>query len=178
MTKPSAISHQEKWNTTSFFSSTQECNNPVKLIMSGKLPSWIKGCLYRNGPGQFEVNKKDLSTSVNHPFDGFAYINKYEIDGENDCIYFQGSFIKSRSYKESVKRGCLVTRQFATDPCKSLFSRFQLLFSPEAETSQKKADSARLDSIQLLLGLTRLDMYFQKVPLDSTRVESSSTRFI
>jgi beta,beta-carotene 9',10'-dioxygenase len=129
MAKLSAILDQEKWNTTSFFSSTQECNNPVKLIMNGKLPSWIKGCLYRNGPGQFEVNK-DPSTSVNHPFDGFAYINKYEIDGENDCVYFQGSFIKSRSYKESVKRGCLVTRQFATDPCKSLFGRFQLLFSP------------------------------------------------
>jgi hypothetical protein len=37
----------------------------------------------------------------------------------------------------------------------------------EAETSQKKADSARLDSIQLLLDSIRLDMYFQKVPLDS-----------
>ncbi len=130
MTESSVSFHQEKWNTAPLFSSTQECNNnPVRLNMDGKLPSWLKGCLYRNGPGQFEVNN-DPKTSVNHPFDGFAYINKYQIDGENDTIYFQSSFIKSRTYKESVKRGCLVTRQFATDPCKSLFGRFQLLFSP------------------------------------------------
>ncbi|UJR19427.1 hypothetical protein I4U23_022557 [Adineta vaga] len=121
--------HQDDWNTASFFSSTQECNHPVKVDMNGKIPHWLKGCLYRNGPGQFEVNN-DPSTSVNHPFDGFAYINKYEVDGENNTIYFQSSFIKSRAYKESMKRGCLVTRQLGTDPCKSLFSRFQLLFSP------------------------------------------------
>jgi hypothetical protein len=47
------------------------------------------------------------------------------------------------------------------------------LLEPEAETSQKKADSARLDSIKLLLDSTRLDMYFQKVLLDSTRLASS-----
>ena len=129
MSKSFASCDQEKWNTASLFSSTQECNNPVKLNLSGKLPSWLEGCLYRNGPGQFEVNN-DPNTSVSHLFDGFAYINKYELAGEDNTVYFQSSFIKSRTYKESVKRGCLVTRQFATDPCKSLFGRFQLLFSP------------------------------------------------
>ncbi|CAF4217098.1 unnamed protein product [Adineta steineri] len=121
--------NQEKWDNASLFSSAQEFNDPVKLNVNTKLPSWFKGCLYRNGPGQFELNNNP-DASVNHPFDGFACINKYDIDGEKNTIYFQSRFIKSRTYKESLKRGCLVTRQFATDPCKSLFGRFQLLFSP------------------------------------------------
>ncbi|CAF4675017.1 unnamed protein product, partial [Rotaria sp. Silwood2] len=120
--------NQEKWNNVNLFSSTEECNQQVKLTLDGKLPSWLKGCLYRNGPGQFELNN-DPNTSVNHLFDGFAYIQKYDIDGEKNAIHFQSSFIKSRTYRESVKRGRLITRQFATDPCKTIFDRFQLLFS-------------------------------------------------
>jgi len=122
-------SNEEKWDNSGLFASTTECNKEIKLTFDKKLPSWLKGCLYRNGPGQFELNN-DPKTSVHHPFDGFAYIQKYNIDGELNTIHFQSSFIKSRTYEESLKHGHIATRQFGTDPCKTIFGRFQLLFSP------------------------------------------------
>ncbi|UJR34948.1 hypothetical protein I4U23_027726 [Adineta vaga] len=103
--------NNEKWNNSGLFNSTEEYNKEVKLTFDKQLPLWLKGCLYRNGPGQFELNN-DPKTSVNHPFDGFAYIQKYKIDGQSNTIYFQSSFIKSHTYKESLKHGHLTTRQF------------------------------------------------------------------
>jgi carotenoid cleavage dioxygenase-like enzyme len=129
MARSFATCNQEKWNNASLFNSTEECNDQIELVFNEKLPKWLKGCLYRNGPGQYELNNNP-DTSVNHPFDGFAYIQKYNIDGEKNTIHFQSSFIKSRTYKESVKHRKLITRQFGTDPCKRIFGRFQLLFSP------------------------------------------------
>jgi carotenoid cleavage dioxygenase-like enzyme len=122
-------SNEEKWDNSGLFTSTTECNKEIKLMFDKQLPSWLKGCLYRNGPGQFEINN-DPKSSVNHAFDGFAYIQKYNIDGELNTIHFQSSFIKSRTYEESLKQGHVITRQFGTDPCKTIFGRFQLLFSP------------------------------------------------
>lgn len=121
--------NQEKWDNSGLFTSTTECQKETKLKLDKPLPSWLKGCLYRNGPGQFELNN-DPNTSVNHAFDGFAYLQKYNIDGQLNTIQFQSSFIKSRTYEESSKEGRLITRQFGTDPCRSIFGRFQLLFSP------------------------------------------------
>ncbi|CAF1196877.1 unnamed protein product [Adineta steineri] len=122
-------SKKEEWDNSGLFSSTKEWKNETKLTFDKQLPTWLKGCLYRNGPGQFEINN-DPKTSVHHAFDGFAYIQKYQIDGELNTIHFRTSFIKSRTYEESLKHGHLVARQFGTDPCKSIFGRFQLLFSP------------------------------------------------
>ncbi|CAF1547699.1 unnamed protein product, partial [Rotaria sp. Silwood1] len=122
-------SNEEKWDNFGLFTSTTECNKEITLTVDKQLPSWFKGCLYRNGPGQFEINN-DPRTNFNHSFDGFAYIQKYNIDGESNKIYFQSSFIKSRTYKESLESGYLTTRHFGTDPCKTIFGRFQLLFSP------------------------------------------------
>ena len=124
-----ASTNEEKWNNSGLFTSTTECNEEIQLTFDKPLPSWLKGCLYRNGPGQFELNN-DPNTSVNHAFDGFAYLQKYLIDGELNTIHFRSSFIKSRTYEESSKQGHLITRQFGTDPCKTIFGRFQLLFSP------------------------------------------------
>ncbi len=42
--------------------------------------------------------------------------------------------------------------------------------TPETETSQKKSDSTRLDSVWALLDSARLDIYFKKTLLDSTRL--------
>ncbi|CAF4082595.1 unnamed protein product, partial [Rotaria sp. Silwood1] len=92
-------SNEEKWDNSGLFTSTTEYNKEIKLTVDKQLPSWLKGCLYRNGSGQFEINN-DPRTNFNHSFDDFAYIQKYNIDGESNKIYFQSSFIKSRTNTE------------------------------------------------------------------------------
>ena len=122
----SAIAEQD-WDASHLFASTTESTDEEKIEVQGKIPEWLKGTLYRNGPGANEINN-DPKTSVYHAFDGFAYIQKYDIDGSSQIVRFRGSFIKSHTYTESLKNGHLTTRQFGTDPCKSIFGRFQSVF--------------------------------------------------
>ncbi|CAM4817561.1 unnamed protein product [Rotaria magnacalcarata] len=119
---------QQVWNNFNLFASTTDSVTEETIKFQGTIPEWLKGTLYRNGPGANEVNN-DLTTSVYHAFDGFAYIQKYNIDGPSQTVRFRGSFIKSRAYTEALKHGRLTVRQFGTDPCKSIFGRFQSLFT-------------------------------------------------
>jgi len=115
------------WNNFNLYASTTDSTNEEIIEFQGQIPEWLKGTLYRNGPGANEINN-DVTTSVYHAFDGFAFIQKYNIDGSSQTVRFRGSFIKSRAYTEALKTGRLITRQFGTDPCKSIFGRFQSLF--------------------------------------------------
>ncbi|UJR13606.1 hypothetical protein I4U23_000619 [Adineta vaga] len=117
----------EIWNNYNLYTSTNEYTDEKTIDFQGQIPDWLKGNLYRNGPGAHEINN-DPATTFSHIFDGFAYIQKYSIDGSSQTLQFRGSFVKSRTYTESVKNGRLMTRQFGTDPCKSIFGRFQSFF--------------------------------------------------
>lgn len=121
---------QDKWDNSNLFSSTTECADEHVIAFQGVIPQWLRGTLYRNGPGANEVNE-DPCTTVKHAFDGFGLIQKYAIDGSSQKLHFRASFIKSRAYKEAIKHGHLITRQFGTDPCKTIFGRIQGLFSSD-----------------------------------------------
>ena len=58
------------------FKTVNEITTPVPAKASGKIPSWLKGTLLRNGPGlfEFEFQKAD------HIFDGMAMLRRYHID--------------------------------------------------------------------------------------------------
>ena len=34
---------------------------PVETIVSGQIPDWVRGTLYRNGPGRYEYGDKEYS---------------------------------------------------------------------------------------------------------------------
>ena len=116
-----------EWDNFNLYASTKESTEETTIQFEGKVPEWLKGTLYRNGPGANEVND-DPSSSVYHAFDGFAFIQKYSVDGASQVVRFRRSFIKSNTYTESLKQGRLISRQFGTDPCKSIFGRFQSIF--------------------------------------------------
>ncbi|CAF1234462.1 unnamed protein product [Rotaria sordida] len=116
-----------EWNNSNLYSSTKDCEKEERIEFKGNIPQWLKGTLYRNGSGAYEINN-DLTTSFNHIFDGFAFIQKYSIDGESKLVKFRGSFIKSHAFTQSLINGHLIVRQFGTDPCKSIFGRFKTLF--------------------------------------------------
>ncbi|CAF0853977.1 unnamed protein product [Didymodactylos carnosus] len=117
----------QDWNNVNLYHSARECDE-TKVTFESTLPIWLNGTLFRNGPGHFELDNEDPPTTVYHSFDGFAYVQKYVINGENNEIKFQTTFVKSRMYEESLKEKKLYARTFGTDPCKSIFGRFQSLF--------------------------------------------------
>jgi beta,beta-carotene 9',10'-dioxygenase len=135
MTSAVAESSEQVWNNFNLFASTKETAEEHAIAFQGKVPEWLKGTLYRNGPGANEVND-DPSTGVYHAFDGFALIQKYTIEGPSQVVRFRTSFVKSHTYTESMKQGRLVVRQFGTDPCKSILGRFQSLFRARDPSSR------------------------------------------
>ena len=58
------------------FKTVNEITKPVPAKSSGKIPSWLRGTLLRNGPGlfEFEFQKAD------HIFDGMAMLRRYHVD--------------------------------------------------------------------------------------------------
>lgn len=158
MTTDSCQGDAELWNNYNLYTTTTEVTDEVSIDFQGKIPDWLKGNLYRNGPGAHEVNN-DPSTTFNHAFDGFAYIQKYNIDGAAQTVRFRGSFVKSRTYTESVKNGKLMTLQFGTDPCKSIFGRFQSLFYGRDHSAFTDDTGVTVQLVQNeLLALTEIDV--------------------
>ena len=58
------------------FKTVDEITTPVPAKASGKIPSWLKGTLLRNGPGLFEFEFQ----KAGHIFDGMAMLRRYHVD--------------------------------------------------------------------------------------------------
>ena len=93
------------------------------LDVEGTLPSWLEGTLIRNGPARFEAGGR----SVRHWFDGLAMLHRFAIaDGS---VAYSNRFLRTKAYA-AAEKGRIGYREFATDPCRSLFSRLTAMFSP------------------------------------------------
>ena len=91
------------------------------LCVIGRIPKWLNGSLYRNGPGVFCVGEQQLD----HLYDGFAIIHRFIIqDGD---VKYQSRILDSDSWVNSCKANRLVVTQFAAyaypDPCKSTLDK-------------------------------------------------------
>lgn len=49
----------------------------------GKIPSWLKGTLLRNGAGEVKIG----DMTFNHPFDGSAMLHRYLVSHINISFY-------------------------------------------------------------------------------------------
>lgn len=93
------------------------------LLVSGKIPSWLSGTLIRNGPAMFEVGRQKF----NHWFDGLAMLHKFSFtDGK---VLYANKFLNTRAYKKAKETRKISFSEFATDPCRSIFSRVSTMFS-------------------------------------------------
>ncbi|XP_048255587.1 retinoid isomerohydrolase-like [Haliotis rufescens] len=106
-----------------------QLEKPVDTNITGTIPQWVTGTLYRNGSGMYEVGE----TTVKHVFDGMAVLHKFIIkDGK---VQYQNKLLDSDTLTRSLKANRLVVGQFSTaaypDPCKSIFARFLSYFIPE-----------------------------------------------
>ncbi|XP_051965520.1 carotenoid-cleaving dioxygenase, mitochondrial-like isoform X1 [Xyrauchen texanus] len=121
--------------------SVDETPEPIATKITGKIPSWIKGNLLRNGPGKFEFGKN----SFNHWFDGMALLHQFQI--EDGKVTYMSRFLNSDSYKENTENNRIVVSEFGTvaipDPCKNFFQRFLSRFE-----LPKPTDNANVSFVQ------------------------------
>lgn len=96
----------------------------VEQPVDGRLPSWLSGTLFRNGPGQFEVDDQ----SLNHWFDGLAMLRQYRI--ENGSVTVSNRFLRSKEYTHVIEEGELRRDQFGTAAPGSILDRVRGLVNP------------------------------------------------
>ena len=94
--------------TDLFLDAPEEVRTPKKLSTQGAgIPEWLKGTLYRNGPGMFgaqgDVDRDAKIRRYNHVFDGLAKITRYHF-GDDNSVTYSSRFIDSNFYKVYSKR--------------------------------------------------------------------------
>jgi len=103
----------------------------------GEIPDWVEGTLLRNGPGTFKVGNQ----RYRHWFDGLAMLHRFSI--KSGKVSYSNKFLESLSYSESMEAGRIMYSEFATDPCRSLFTKAMAVFDP------KVTDSAKVNIVEL-----------------------------
>ena len=128
----------------------------VQLEITGNIPDWIHGTLLRTGPAKFEIGKQ----KYNHWFDGLAMIHKYDIS--KGAVKYSNKFLESDAYKGADKDKEISLREFATDPCKSIFKQFTSVFLRSRFTDNPNVNTAMIDGKYVSLTETTMPIVFDK----------------
>lgn len=121
----------------------------VQLGWEGSPPAWLKGTLFRNGPGRFDRGRQKVS----HWFDGLGLLHALSL--EPDGVAYRSRFVRSREYRQSRQTGRIDSPGFACDPCRDLFRKMASLFMVDA------TDNANINVVkhgQRYLALTELPL--------------------
>jgi beta,beta-carotene 9',10'-dioxygenase len=124
-----------------------------ELAVRGAVPAWLTGTLVRNGPAKFEVGNQ----KYNHWFDGLAMLHKFAFAAGR--VSYANCYLRSRAYQEATAQGTISHREFATDPCRSLFQRVASWFSPRF-TDNGCVNIAKFADAVVALTETRLPVRF------------------
>jgi beta,beta-carotene 9',10'-dioxygenase len=101
----------------------------VALPVTGTLPPWLSGTLFRNGPARFEVG----TSRYRHWFDGLAMIHRFTIaDGS---VSYANRFLRSPAFVEAERTGRIARSEFGTDPQRSLIERIGAPFGSAASAN-------------------------------------------
>jgi carotenoid cleavage dioxygenase-like enzyme len=97
----------------------------VPLRVEGRLPAWLGGALLRNGPARFDLGRQHVA----HWFDGLAMLHRFAF--AQGTVRYTNRFLRTRAFEAAERTGRLGYREFASDPCGTLFSRLRSLLVPE-----------------------------------------------
>lgn len=84
------------------YTSLNEEITVANLPVTGSIPAWLTGALYRNTPAKYELGQY----KYNHMFDGFAMINKFGF--HNGQVSYANRFLRSSSYNFAQETGVLL----------------------------------------------------------------------
>ena len=134
-----------------------------RLPVVGRVPEWLTGTLVRNGPGTFDAG----SERYRHWFDGLSMLHKFAFAGGR--VSYANKFLQTKSYRSAMERGRITYSEFATDPCRSLFSRIQSVFSPTV-SDNAKVSIAKVAEKYLALAETPIQVEFDLETLKTAGV--------
>lgn len=120
------------------FNALGDQTEKIQIPITGNIPNYVAGTLYRNGPGGYKVpraDSKDGYFSVSHWFDGFTTVHKFELEpGTQDIskAYYSSRCLVDEAIEKARKTGKLDGITFAQkrDPCDTLYNKFKSTFEP------------------------------------------------
>jgi len=126
-----------------------------ELPLAGSLPPWLAGSLLRTGPARFEAGEQKMR----HWFDGLAMLHRFTVD--DGRVSYGNRYLDTRAYRAARETGRIAYREFATDPCRSLFKRVQTMFAPaNAVSDNANVNVARLGERFIAMTETPLPVQF------------------
>ena len=141
------------------------------LLVSGKIPSWLSGTLIRNGLAMFEVGRQ----KCNHWFDGLAMLHKFSFtDGK---VLYANKFLNTKSYKKAKETRKISFSEFATDPCRSIFSRVSAMFSRQF-TDNTNVNITRIANKFIAMTETPIPVEFDPCTLETIGVRDYNSNHI
>ncbi|GAB4823966.1 hypothetical protein N2152v2_011012 [Parachlorella kessleri] len=78
----------------------------LPVAVRGCLPPWLHGSFLRNGPGNYD--------GMDHLFDGFSLLGKFELDGATNSVTASHRFLQSVAYQHFRRTGRLKWREVGT----------------------------------------------------------------
>ncbi|KAI8616298.1 carotenoid oxygenase [Chytriomyces sp. MP71] len=119
-----------EWNFIAAFENGQEVPEPINCTVSGSLPFWLSGKLYRTGPAIYDTLDSKRKVTLEHWFDGIGITHKFEIHNDQKVTY-RNCITGKQRLKSIGERGLKGARTFgpANDPCKTLFEKVSSFFS-------------------------------------------------
>lgn len=115
----------------------------MDLQVTGTIPDYAAGTLYRTGPGSYEVETlKGNTFSASHWFDGFTQVHRFQIivppESPSAVRVLYNSKTNVNAFIEQIRRtGDLNGFCFGQkrDPCESYFKKMTSLFVPAVTSS-------------------------------------------
>ncbi|KAI1161211.1 carotenoid oxygenase [Nemania serpens] len=130
----------DDWPNEAGFEGLTEVRGPVGLKVTGSIPSWAAGTLYRTGPGGYNVENTPRGTfKTTHWFDGFAHTHRFQIIADprypREPVRVEyTSRHQAEDYVESIRKtGRLLGLSFGQrqDPCVGIFGKIMSVFRRE-----------------------------------------------
>jgi beta,beta-carotene 9',10'-dioxygenase len=95
------------------FTNLDRESDGISLQVEGRIPSWLSGTLFRNGPAKFNTE----SGWHTHWFDGLAMIHKFTV--HDGYILYSNRFLRTKAYELAMTTGEM-SSGFATAGGKSV----------------------------------------------------------
>jgi beta,beta-carotene 9',10'-dioxygenase len=149
---------------TDGFSSLEQEITCDHLPVTGTLPVWLAGSLFRNGPAKFEVGTQQYR----HWFDGLAMLHRFTFQAGN--VSYANAFVQSPAYLKAKKHGVISYREFATDPCRALFKRVTSEFFPDGPGNNTNVSISKLGERFVALTEIPLPIEFDPQTLETIGV--------
>ncbi|EPS43236.1 hypothetical protein H072_2784 [Dactylellina haptotyla CBS 200.50] len=123
------VSAYNDWPNDPGFDWQEETREPVQLTVTGHIPDYVRGVLYRTGPGGDKIETSKGTYKVDHWFDGFTLNHRFEIAAGNKVMY------RSRRACDELleytrKSGSRDSYSFGQkrDPCEGFFRKIMSSF--------------------------------------------------